>query len=415
MRRAVLVAVLAAAVWSPFMPAHADDTVVVPGLAFPSSDTYLTYFGCTDLFQGDNQAPQVRIGKDGVPPAGRRSFGLLVPGSGTASGPVHRVDSVADTTVSGFSARADDSSTGVAYVWYVSRGIDSGQVWAGRAALSVGSSWQYVDTTAATYEWKLVEASTGEVVEDAGMSTIADFTAANGDGPGYLLAGLGCDGKEFSIDALRVGSAGAVTTFDLEGIKVSTTMQPDAPKVRYRGDPIALTGLAVDATGAPVGAPMALEARPAGATKFRPIGDPITADTDGHVRTTVEPERTTTYRWYLPGIGYADASRSASITVVVVPDGSKRPTGPPSGTPGPSGNQSDAGSGDQSDEGSGDQEAEVPPLPSQSPTPTPTDPPTDEPTDPPTSEPTDPPTSEPTDPPTSEPTDPLSDSSDPTP
>ena len=29
----------------------------------------------------------------------------------------------------------------------------------------------------------------------------------NGDGPGYLLAGFGCDGKEFSVDALRVGSA----------------------------------------------------------------------------------------------------------------------------------------------------------------------------------------------------------------
>jgi hypothetical protein len=43
------------------------------------------------------------------------------------------------------------------------------------------------------------------------------FTDAHGDGPGYL-AGSGCDGEDFSIDALRYGSRGAVTTYDLEGI-----------------------------------------------------------------------------------------------------------------------------------------------------------------------------------------------------
>ena len=93
MRRAVLVAVWRSRWASPLASAHADDTVVVPGLAFPSSDTYLTYFGCTDLFQGDNQAPQVRIGKDGVAPAGRRSFGLLVPGTrdGVRPGPSGRL------------------------------------------------------------------------------------------------------------------------------------------------------------------------------------------------------------------------------------------------------------------------------------------------------------------------------------
>ena len=49
-RAAVLVAAIIAALCAPLSPAAADDTVVVRGLAFPSSDTYLTYFGCTDLF-----------------------------------------------------------------------------------------------------------------------------------------------------------------------------------------------------------------------------------------------------------------------------------------------------------------------------------------------------------------------------
>ena len=105
----------------------------------------------------DTRPPRCGSARTACAPAGRRSFGLLMPGTGTASGPVHRVDSVADTTVAGFSARADDGSTGVAYVWYVSPGIElrPGLGRSGRPQRR--PAWQYVDTTAATYTWQLVD------------------------------------------------------------------------------------------------------------------------------------------------------------------------------------------------------------------------------------------------------------------
>ena len=75
------------------------------------------------------------------------------------------VDSVAATTVAGFSARADLGSTGVAYVWYVAPGIDRARSGpAGPISLS-GPGWQYVDAAAATYTWRLLDAATARLVE----------------------------------------------------------------------------------------------------------------------------------------------------------------------------------------------------------------------------------------------------------
>ncbi len=316
-RAAVLLTAISAVLWSALSPAAADDTVLVRGLAFPSADTHLTYFGCTDLFHRGSAPPQVRIGQGEASPTGLRSFGLLMPGAGTASGPVTLVDSVAATTVAGFSARADLGSTGVAYVWYVSPGIDRGQVWAGRADLAVGPQWQYVDAAAATYKWTLYDVDRGAAVKAGGSATIAGFTAENGDGPGYLLAGLGCDGSEFVIDALRFGSPGAVTTYDLEGITVTTSIS--ASVTGPSGKRVTFTGASVDIAGVPVGAPLVLQARPAGSQVFRPVGGPVAASPGGAVSTSLVPDRTTTYRWFMPATGYADAGFSTPVTVRVTP------------------------------------------------------------------------------------------------
>ena len=314
-RAAVLLTLVSAVLWASLSPAAADDTVLVRGLAFPSADTRLTYFGCADLFHRASTLPQVRIDQVEAPPSGLRSFGLQ-PGAGTASGPVTLVDSVAATTVAGFSARADQGSSGVAYVWYVAPGIDQGQVWAGRADLSVGPAWQYVDAAAATYTWNLLDAASGSLVRAGGSATIAGFTAQNGDGPGYLLAGLGCDGSEFMIDAIRFGSPGAVTIYDLEGITVSTSIAASATSV-FHGRKVTLTGASVDIAGVPVGAPLILQARPAGSPIFRPVGPPVAAAPGGAVSVRLAPSRTTIYRWFMPATGYADGGFSAPVTVGV--------------------------------------------------------------------------------------------------
>ena len=316
MRRMVLVAALAAALSWPLAPAVADDTVVVPGLAFPGSDTYLTYFGCTDLYHADTRSPQVRIGRDGVAPTGRRSFGLRMPGGGTATGPVRRVESVAGTTVAGFAARADAGGAGVAYVWYSAPDLLPGQAWAGRATLQTGAAWQYVDAAAATYTWTRYDAGSGAVVEDAGSASIADFTARHGDGPGYLMAGFGCDGQPFSLDALRFGSPGSITTYDLEGITVATTIRASHGTLPAGGE-VTLSGATLDAGGVPIGSALVLESRPAGAQAFTATGPAQYSGPDGTVSAVVAPEVTTEYRWYLPDTGLADAGYSASVRVTV--------------------------------------------------------------------------------------------------
>lgn len=376
MRRATVVTAMTAALSVPLAPALADTTVVVPGLAFPDSGTYLTWFGCTDLYHADTRSPQIRIARDqGGAPAGARSFGVRMPGAGTASGPVHRVESVAGTTVAGFSARSDGGGAGVAYVWYVAPDLRPGEVWSGRADLSAGPQWSEVDVAGATFTWSRYLAATGDVLEDGGSAGIEEFTTEHGDGPGYLLAGLGCDGQEFAIDALRVGSPGEVTTYDLEGMSVATTITASATVVEAGGE-VTLTGSTVDADGDPLGSTLVLESRPEGATRFSPVsGGAVHAGPDGDVTATVSPEVTTTYRWARPDTGYADGGHSGQLTVEVAdgrtpsPTSTPTPTTPPEATtdPSPSNPASPASPSNQPSP-----TPPPPPTPSDTPEPSPT-------------------------------------------
>lgn len=324
MRRIVVAAaVMAGAVLGVPAVAHADDTVVVPGTAFPSSTTYLTYFGCVDLFHADTRGPLSRVVRDAAAPLGRRATSLALPGTGTAAGSVSLVDSVADAT-SSMAVRAAAGSSGVAYVWYLAPGMLPGEVWAGRADLTAtAEGWQQIDAAVASYDWNRIEAATGAVREHAGVAGIDDFTAQHGDGPGYLMAGLGCDGRAFAVDALRVGAPGSVTTYDLEGLSVSTSVTASHTQVG-RGGVVTLGATSVDAAGRVMGSALVLEARAEGAGEFRPVTDAVLAGPDGSVTTTVSPEVTTDYRWFFAERAYADAHWSPTVRVVVEPGAVER-------------------------------------------------------------------------------------------
>lgn len=349
---AAVVAALGAGLWA--APAHADDTVVVAGTSFPGTGTYLTYFGCTDLYHADTRGPQVRVTRDSAAPSGKRATTLDMPGEGTASGPVSLVESVGEAT-SSLAVKAGAGSRGVAYVWYVSSELSDGEVWAGRAVLTAaGTGWQRVDATAPTYQWTRLDAATGKVVARSGSATIDAFTDDHGDGPGYLLSGFGCDGAPFAVDGLQVGSAGAVTTFDLEGWDVATSITVSDETVAA-GQEVEVRGRSEDAKGRAMGAPLQLEARPDGETEFLPVGEPVAAKPSGTVVTTVTPQVTTSYRWVFAETGYADGHQSPEVLVEVDPDAvdpgtdPNRPQTPeatdatstsPSSGPGPSGGSS---------------------------------------------------------------------------
>ena len=107
----------------------------------------------------------------------------------------------------------------------------------------------------------------------------------------------------------------------------------------------------------------------------------------------MEPKKTTTYRWYLPSIGYADASRSGQLTVVVVQELGEQPAQTSGGGSSPSGqddSQSDAGRGQRrrvASQATTERRCRRCRRSRRRRAPEPTDPPTDEPTDEPTAEP----------------------------
>jgi hypothetical protein len=95
---------------------------------------------------------------------------------------------------------------------------------------------------------------------------------------------------------------------------LSTTIAASDTTVPADGH-VTLTGATLDAAGTPAGSTLVLEARPVGKPAFHPVGEPVAADRDGYVRTTVAPEVPTEYRWVAPATGYADASTSGTVTV----------------------------------------------------------------------------------------------------
>jgi hypothetical protein len=318
MRRWTATAVLALGVGLVAAPAQADDSVVVPGTRFPATGTYLTYFGCVDLFHVDQRGPEALLRRDDAAPLGRRAVDLTLPGTGTAAGSVSMVTSIA-SAVSSLSVRATAGTAGVAYTWYLAPDMGPGEVWSGRADLTAGSEgWQQVDATGATYTWTRYDAATGGVLEDGGAATIDAFTSEHGDGPGYLLTGFGCDGRTFGVDAIRAGLPGSVTTYDLEGWSVSTSIAADRQEVTT-GQSVTLTGRSVDASGAPMGAVLELQARPKGAREFTTVAETVVASPDGTVTATVTPDVTTEYRWFFAERGYADEHVSPVTRVVVTP------------------------------------------------------------------------------------------------
>ncbi len=321
MRRWTATAVLALSLGLAPTSAWADETVVVPGTDLPpSAGTSLTYFGCVDLFNVGS-GPSAVLRRDPGSPLGTRVVDLTLPGLETAAGSARLFESVA-SAVSTLSVRGGEAgSTGVAYVWYVAPNMPRGHVWHGQASLSAGSGWQQVDATAATFTWTRYNARTGARRGRGGSATIDAFTAKHGDGPGYILAGFGCNGGTFGVDALRTGLPGSVTTFDLEGWQVFTTIAASKAHVRA-GEQVAITGTSWG-LGRPMRATLTLQAKPEGAAEFQTVEESVVAGADGTVTATVTPDVTTEYRWFFAERGYADEhfSEIQRVEVEAVPGG----------------------------------------------------------------------------------------------
>lgn len=318
-------------------PAYADDTVTVQGTAFPDpARAQLSLVGCADLYQRTDEAllPMVGLGP-GAAPAGSRSLGFDLAG-GNAVGALFTVDSMLSTSTASLAVNAVGRSTGVAYAGY-QEPADAGTslLWLGRSELvTPGGAWQTVEAITRTYTWAKYDMTTRQrVAEVRGVAiTVPDFARAHGgDGPGVYTIGFGCDGTPFSMDVMRIGTPGAVTTYDIEGLRTMVTIAAQRDELR-EGDAVTITGRLHTRTGVPVPhATMILEKREAGSDRWTPV---LVAEVgrDG-ARATVKPDGRTLYRWRFVSRPLAEGSTSIPLLLDVLPP---LPTDGPDPTPTPS-------------------------------------------------------------------------------
>lgn len=320
-------------------PSYADGTVTVQGTDFPDpAHADLSFVGCGDLYQRTNEplAPMIGLGP-GDAPSGTRSLGWDLAG-GNAVGAVFPVSSVLTTTTAGLEVNAATHATGVAYAGYQPPS-DAGtsMLWIGRSSLATpGGAWQAIDATDRVYSWARYDMTSGQQVNDASDApvTVAGFAANHGgDGPGFYTIGFGCDGTPFSMDALRIGSTGSVTTYDLEGLRTSVTIS--SGRVATNGE-VTVTGQLRTETGDPIPfATMVLERRDPGGSTWKPVE---VADVQkGVARATVRLDGRALYRWRFVERPLAEGSTSPALVLdelPTVPSASPSPTSaPPTTTP----------------------------------------------------------------------------------
>lgn len=300
--------------------ASADGVSVRSGPGSALDGMFLTYLGC-DGFFAPATAPRTRVNLGpGAAPMGRRSFGLVPSGAGTASGPYVPFLSLAGAGAS-VAVTATAGTTGASYIWTSSPDAPAGHAWLGRATTSVpAGGWHTVDTADLRYDWKLVDLVTGSATA-GGAATPAQFVADHGDGSGYVVTGFGCDGRAFNIDAVR----GVGQTWDFEGISLDTAIAVSAPQVPA-GQDVAVRGHVTDPAGRVTGDPLLLQARAPGGGEWRTVSELTLVGPDGWSRATVKVTEDTEYRWFRPEGEYADAGASAAVLVRATPVATPQPS-----------------------------------------------------------------------------------------
>ena len=312
---AVLLSVSSAttAVTAPAQAKTTDPVTTMAGPGSPLDGMFLTYVGC-DSMDAPASAPTTRINRGpDVAPIGRRSFGLVPSGPGTASGPSLSFFSLG-ALEAGVDVHAASGTTGASYLWVTTPDAQPGQVWRGRAALDVTpGTWQHVETATVRHEWVLVDLPSGQTLAEE-SATPAEFVAAHGDGPGLLVTGFGCDGQAFNLDAVR----GNDRTWDFEGMALDTAILPSATRLAS-GDELSIAGSVTDVGGRVTGDPLVLQSRAPGASEWTDVSPLTHSGPDGASWATIKVTETQELRWLRPESEYADEGASEPVLVTVAP------------------------------------------------------------------------------------------------
>ncbi|WP_372728663.1 hypothetical protein [Nocardioides sp.] len=330
---------------SPVVPAHADESVVVRGSEFPATGLAdLAVTGCSGLFDRVAEPIATYVTRTDAAPRGEHVYSLDLAG-GNAVGAQFAVGSVLATTVAGLSLASPGGTTGVAYVGYQApRDTGTDFFWVGRSALSAApGGWRPVDVVDRSYTWTRYDLATGRraplpdaptppapqepgpmepspEVEAPETGTPAEFAAGRGgDGPGFFAVGFGCDGARFSLDALRVGSPGQVTTYDLEGWTSTATIAGSTHVIEF-GQGVDLAGVLRDNTGGSLDhGLLRLEQRSFGRETFQPVPNAARTVDAGDPVVRVTPTTRTHYRWSFAGTWSVNGAVSPTWVVEVTP------------------------------------------------------------------------------------------------
>ena len=163
--------------------------------------------------------------------------------------------------------------------------------------LTQTNPWHVLETAGATWTWSRTGGTT-----DLGSGTLTDFVAAHGDGAATAYLWLGSCAPAVvaapvHVDALRLGPAEAVTTYDFESVQVTLggTTGDHVPGSRvYAAGCFLWTGTPSRHEGVP-GETVVFEARAFAEPGFTPVGTAVTGDA-GYASVVDRPLVNTWYR-----------------------------------------------------------------------------------------------------------------------
>lgn len=209
-------------------PAQAVPSPIrVDGNHFAASGLRLVSQGCADPATRPSTPPRFKPGSGpGRPPLGVRSAGWNVRTTEFAVGPEAKLASPSHADVVRMSLFSKASHiSGVAVATYYAPA--DGGVWRGTAGVTSDSvaGWHTVSAASASFTWR--HYTNGTYDQTAPTSTFVDFVNAHGgdNGTGYLGFAYGCDGSDFLVDKLQVGSSTGYRTYDFEGFATKTLFE----------------------------------------------------------------------------------------------------------------------------------------------------------------------------------------------
>lgn len=330
MRRAlVLFVTLVLATTLGAVPAAADSTVVLNGVSFAAADEgFNPYLSCRS--PGADVDPET-TSVDLIPayttdpmPLGARALRIHPDGDHDQASGVAAYTPTPSTA--SFQARIgspEGAGSGFAIAYYLPP-HDNVRYWVGYHALTTSSrAWQTA-SGATTFTWVAVDRGTGQTGSPSAPSSLASFVNTHGGdatgrgGGAYLGFVFGCDGHDVLLDALQVGSPGAVNTYDLEGYQVGAVIRTGREVIKA-GATVKVTGFMDDTLAVYTEVPFVLEAKPYGATDFAYAGTStfrIGDDVPG-APLTVNPLTQTVYRYRIEAQPSTPGAVSDEVTVYV--------------------------------------------------------------------------------------------------